>query len=148
MRVLPFSKLNLPKLEKLAKKINPEGFTALSPNGLTYLDIDDNYIHTLYPLLPFKNISKPKYFNDNAIGAHISVIYPEENRIILAHDLNQAHHFEVTGIYTALHNAKRYFVVGVSSPSLLALRTGYQLPEKPVFKNLGVDFHITIAVRF
>jgi len=114
-----------------------------------YLKIDDAYIHRTYPLLSqYHHIDKPDYFNpDNEIGAHISIIYPEENVALSSSTVPQIHTFSVKRFMKAKYGQKEYFVLTVAAPSLTAIRKGYHLPAKPIFKAQAIVFHITIGVR-
>lgn len=148
MKLLPFTKLNHPKIIKLASTFPRVGYLEVSADNLAYLDVEDTYVHELFPLLKLKGVYKPDYFGTNPIGAHISVIYPEENIVLREEDLHQEHFFKIIGNYTAEHNSKKYFVLGIESPTLSLLRHKYGLSDKPCFKNHGVDFHITYAISY
>ncbi|WBV65335.1 hypothetical protein PGH44_12590 [Legionella pneumophila] len=76
------SALNNPALLNKAMQLKSIGKVALSQNQLTYLKIHDEWIHELFPLLQNEQIRKPDYFGNESIGAHISIIYPEENTTI------------------------------------------------------------------
>jgi hypothetical protein len=147
MQNLPFTQLPLPELTAAAAKLNAAGQLHLYYGGLTYLDVSDEYIHELFPLLGDSQISKPDYFGRRSIGAHITVIYPEEQTIPDKEELNQAHSFQITGIYTAVLGIKKYYMLGVAAPSLLALRKRYGLADKLCFRKHLVDLHITIGVQ-
>lgn len=124
------------------------GKTAIAENNLAYLKIDDQIIHQLFPLLPQINaIRKPDYFGAGLVGAHISIIYPEEKIVIAKSDLGQMHQFEIKGFYQATLGVKNYYVVMVKLPALVALRKKYGLPEYLCFKNYMIDFHITFGVE-
>lgn len=114
-----------------------------------YLKIDDEYIHRAYPLLAeYSHIHKPDYFSpNNNIGAHISIIYPEED--VTLHNIHpgQIHSFTVVGFMKAKFGHKEYFVLAVEGASLTALRRQHQLSAKPVFKGHNIVFHTTIGVR-
>jgi hypothetical protein len=138
-------KVNSPEILKHASGLSPSGKIAVTTNNLTYLKIDDNYIHELYPLLTNTNIQKPNYFNPGSEGAHITVIYPEENKTITTQDLNQDHHFIINNIATAEINNKKYYVLLVESPSLIELRHRYQLPGLLSFRGYAIGFHITFG---
>jgi hypothetical protein len=84
MKIPEIKIINTPLLIVAASQLSPAGKLAVSHNNLTYLNIDDNYIHQLFPLLKNQEIKKPDYFGDDSVGAHITVIYPEENKVISA----------------------------------------------------------------
>src|SRR5262245_55038877 len=66
--VLNYAQENLPK----------EGQLIVKSDGFGYLKVDDDYIHTLFPMLGLEEegFKKPPYFRtEEAPGAHISVFY-------------------------------------------------------------------------
>ena len=138
--------LHLPKLMRAAKALKPFGKLARSANNLIYLDVDDAYIHQLFPLLDNTKIKKPDYFKEGSVGAHVSVIYPEEPAVIMEKYLGKEYHFKIKELVTAEINLKNYHVLLVNSPMLLQLRNNHDLPDKLNFKNYFIDFHITIGV--
>lgn len=97
--------------------------------------------------MPSQQIKKPDYFGEKSVGAHITVVYPEENKIINNRDLDQEHSFIIKDIVTAELGAKIYYILLVDSPSLLKLRRRYNLSDKLSFKGYSIGFHITIGVR-
>lgn len=113
----------------------------------TYLDISDNYIHDLYPLVGLVEFEKPDYFSQEQVGAHISVIYPEEKIPIASYDLGTRHEFIIIDTFVKCIGEKEYLGLRILSHSLTALRKRYGLSEKLCFKNVLVDFHITVAVK-
>ena len=146
MRTLPVKQLDRPELERVAATLKTKGRLAESFGGLAYLDIDDAYIHELFPLLQEPQAQKPDYFGEGSIGAHITVTYPEEGVIIRKEDLGKEYSFTVSGVTTAELGLKKYYVLQVQSPELQALRQRYGLPDKLQFAKKKVDFHITIAL--
>ncbi|HEX4045091.1 MAG TPA: hypothetical protein VHZ76_05435 [Gammaproteobacteria bacterium] len=147
MKTPLIEKLNIPELLNTASYLPSNGKLAISDNNLIYLDIDDAYIHQLFPLLENQQIKKPDYFGGKSAGAHITVIYPEENKIINDDDFNREHNFIVKDIVTAMIGLKTYYVILVESPSLLKLRRRYDLSDKLCFKGYSIGFHITIGVK-
>lgn len=134
------------KLLDTAQLLSKKGQTLKTENNLFCLKIDDAYIHQLFPLLNDEKIKKPSYFGENAIGAHITIIYPEEDQKISADDLQNEHHFSVKQLAAAEIAQKTYVVLYVEAPSLLQLRKKYKLPDLLCFKGYSVGFHITIGV--
>src|SRR3990167_11223052 len=98
MRTPLITKLNAPTIINAASHLKQKGQLARSKNNLVYLDIDDAYIHKLFPLLQDHQIKIPDYFGEKSAGAHITVIYPEENKKINKNDLNQKHDFIIKNI--------------------------------------------------
>lgn len=123
------------------------GIVKTTANGFAYLDIDDRFIHRVYPLLDYPRLIKPDYFSDssNYIGAHISIVYPEENVNILPREENKSIGFTITGLFMADILDKRYYAFKVHAPELLALRRSYRLSKKLQLKGYLLDPHITIA---
>jgi len=146
MKTPLIEKLIIPELLNAASYLPSKGKLAISDNNLVYLDIDDSYIHQLFPLLENQQLKKPDYFGEKSAGAHITVIYPEEGKIINSEDLNQEHSFIIKDIVTAGISVKIYYVLLVESPSLLKLRRQYGLSDMLCFKGYSIGFHITIGV--
>lgn len=139
--------LNIPELISAASRFKLDGKLAISNNNLVYLDIDDAYIHQLFPLLQNQHIKKPNYFGEKSAGAHITVIYPEENKKIHKNDLGKKHDFVINDIVTAQLGMKIYYVLLAESPSLLQLRRRCGLSDMLCFKGYSIGFHITIGVK-
>lgn len=93
--------LNNPALLNKAMQLKSIGKVAISQNQLTYLKIHDEWIHELFPLLQNEQIRKPDYFGNESIGAHISIIYPEENTTINPKELDEEHRFKIKNIIKA-----------------------------------------------
>lgn len=144
---LSFKLLDLPQLIATARTLSPIGRLVTTADKWTYLDIDDAYIHQLFPLLEdhYQQLYKPEYFSNHLAGAHITVIYPEENKFIDNNDLGKQHQFSIIGSYSADLNLKRYYVLAIKSASLTALRKKYGLGHRLSFKNHLVKLHITIG---
>lgn len=139
--------LTMPKLMNAASHLSINGKIAITENNLVYLDVDDAYIHQLFPLLKNHHIKKPNYFGKKSAGAHITIIYPEENTKINKNDLNEKHDFIIKNIVSAEIGTKTYYALLVESPTLLQLRRKYGLPDILCFKGYSIGFHITIGVR-
>lgn len=122
-----------------------EGRLVMKSDGFVYIKVDDQYIHTLFPMLQLeeKGFKEPPYFrSDDAPGAHISVFYIVEH--IMPEELGQTFHFELKQItlVNPSHNIS-YAVLQVESPELQQLRVKYGLSP-----NLqGYEFHISLAKR-
>ena len=132
------SSLNLPHVGKLKTTLL----------GLTYLSVDNNYVHRVFALINDKELTKPDYFQPSGVGAHISVIYPEEKIKIPSSELNQDYLFEIIGLFSATLADKFYYVLKVDAPTLVSLRKRYGLSEKLRIKNHLVDMHITVGVKY
>lgn len=139
-------KLNNEKLIRRASSIELSGTLACSANNLIYLNVDDAFIHLLFPLLQEKHIKKPNYFGKGLAGAHVSVIYPEETVSFDKNDLGKKYHFKIKELVIAEMNFKKYYVLLVDCPELQHLRNKYGLPDELNFKNYWIALHITIGV--
>jgi len=115
-----------------------------------YLKVSDHYIHLIQPLLlKYGFVEKPDYFiPPNNVGAHISIIYPEESKMPLPIYRGQVHHFSVSGLCKVRYRKMEFYALSISSPSLAAFRVGHQLNENPTFKGQEIMFHITVGVMF
>ncbi len=135
--VLNYAQEHLPMEGQLLKK----------SNGLIYLKVDDDYIHTLFPLLGLKEegFKKPPYFcTQEAIGAHISVIRADENKDIPLDEVGQYFRFELKQIVIVKPaKDKSYAVIQVAVPELEKLRQKYGLGPKPH----GHEYHISLAIK-
>jgi hypothetical protein len=146
IKVPKTTRLDIPELTHASQHLSSKGQTKISNNNLFYLDIDDAYIHHLFPLLKDQKIKKPDYFGPQSAGAHITIVYPEEGKSINKEDLKQDHHFLIKNAVIAEIGPKKYYVLLVESSSLLQLRKKYQLPDLLCFKGYSIGFHITIGV--
>ena len=135
------------RLFEMASKLKTIGFLTKGSNNYIYLNIDNAFIDDLFPLLDNPGIEIPDYFGDQKAGAHISVIYPEENKIISLEDLHKEYSFRIYDIAQANLGRKAYYILLVDSPELLQLRRKYGLPDLLNFKGFKICFHITIAVK-
>lgn len=145
---LSMKQVNVPKLLDTVAQLSMKGHLKMNAFGLTYLDIDDNFIHHIFPLIPDMSAMKPEYFGEDLVGAHISVIYPEEDIPCHKSDLNKEHDFVVTGLFSAVLENKKYYVLKVKAPSLISVRRRHGLPHKLLFKNYLIDLHITVGVAY
>lgn len=148
MKIPKTKKLNIPSILKLSSQFEMKGKLTVSNNNLVYLDIDDDFIHQLFPLLTIQGVKKPDYFGEKSAGAHITVIYPEEENFkIEKADLGKEHEFIIKKLISAEIGQKNYYILLVESPTLLQLRRNYHLPDLLCFKGYSIGFHITIGVR-
>ena len=136
-----------PEIIKASQHLSSTGNTQISDNNLFYLDINDAYIHQLFPLIRDAGIKKSEYFGEKSAGAHITVAYPEEGKKINEEDLAQEYSFIIKKFVAAEIGQKKYYVLLVESSSLLQLRKKYNLPDLLNFKGYSIGFHITIGVK-
>lgn len=139
-------------LSDALKALPTVGKLTLLDGNYLYLDVSNDYIDTLYPLLENnikERISQPNYFTNEKshIGAHASVIYPEEKIIQnISGYLVKDYDFTVQGLFAKDIHTKRYYALKIQSPELLTLRQQNQLPNELNFRGNNISFHITLAV--
>lgn len=138
--------LNNIKLIQSAQLLVSKGKLAID-NKFVYVRISDDYVHQLFPLLEDEHIIKPDYFSEKSVGAHITVIYPEEYKKFDEKDLGVEHSFLIRELISARINQKIYYALLVESPSLQKMRKKYDLPDLLCFKGYQIGFHITIGVK-
>lgn len=143
-----FTELPEQSVIEKATSFNAEGIMQ-QRGDYCYLNIDDCYIHQIYPLLAhYEHVEKPDYFTEpDPIGAHISVIYPEEMVRVLPSQMNEKHRFSVSNLIKAQYGTKDYFLLSVVSPSLSAFRQLHYLSPRPIWKKQNIMFHITVGIR-
>lgn len=148
LKLIRFKELVIPNLMEEAGSLTKHGELVSNDNHFTCLNINDDYIHKLYPYFFELNsqIIKPDYFDDDSIGAHITVFYPEENIILSENNLGQLYRFSLSHPFSADLGNKRYFGVQVTSPELIEIRRRYGLSKKLQFKRYLIDLHITIGI--
>ncbi|MGL4348647.1 MAG: hypothetical protein ACRCSV_04240 [Chlamydiales bacterium] len=141
----PFSEAVL----KYTQNNLPNFGTLKSTNTFVYVDVDDKYVHELIQFIEKSGFQKPPYFGDtDLVGAHITVIYPNEME---QYNLEQINETGSTIFFQPVEcklvtppNWKEidqvYFIV-VDSPQLDQIREKYGLP------NREYKFHITIGVK-
>ncbi len=147
MKIPTIEMLKAPELLRKASHYSAAGKLAVSTNQLVYLDVEDAYVHQLYPLIQTDNIQKPDYFKEDSSGAHISVFYPEEKASLLPSTLGEVHRFTIRDLVAAHIGRKIYYALMVESASLLMLRRKHRLPDLLDFKGYAIGFHITIGVE-
>ncbi len=134
-------------LLKSIDNLNTKGWIAQTDH-YCYLKIDDRFVHHAYPFLNTFNscIEKPDYFeNQDAIGAHISAIYPEEHAQLMTENMGQIHHFQIGKLLKIKFETAFYYVLTITSPSLERLRQMHHLAIQPTFKGHQIMFHITLG---
>lgn len=118
-------------------------------NGFVYVDLDDDYIHSLIMFLQQDDFQEPPYFGDpGLVGAHISVIYPEEMIQYGIKDIEECGEIisfvpKICQVVYPLKSKEidQVYLVIVDSPQLNILREKYGLPKREY------DSHITIGVK-
>lgn len=127
------------------ENLSLDGQLIVKSDGFSYIKVDDDYIHVLFPMLGLQEegFKKPPYFRSNeAPGAHISVFYVNEN--INPEEVGEYFHFELKQIVIVKPSKDTsYAVLQVESPELEKLRVKYGLSPK----LFGHDYHISLAKK-
>ncbi|HSX26391.1 MAG TPA: hypothetical protein VLE89_05225 [Chlamydiales bacterium] len=136
--VLDYSKIQLPHTG------------VLKTNGqFVYVDLDDDYIHKLVPLIEEEGFEEPPYFGSpGLVGAHISVIYDEEMELYSLppiQELGETIHFQVKECKIVsppkMKGVDKVYFIVVEAPELNRIREKYGLPKREH------QFHITVGVK-
>jgi len=139
-----------PQVLEQVLQITPKGTLKQKDNGYLYVEVSRDFIAQALDLIdaPGKLVPPRHYSSKKGIGAHISVMYENEqieNEIWEIDELGQEFAFNVIELRTVKINSnnkmKKLWLVAVSCPALEQLREKYGL--KPLLK--GHDFHITIC---
>lgn len=144
----------IPRNRELLKTYG-RGKGTLKRNQLNhvYLDIDNQFIHSLTPYLRSQGLVRPPYFNlfGSPDGAHITVIPTREyffQSLTPLEEEGDLFGFEIEGLYSLAAPAswpevEEVWFFKVHSPDLERLRRTYFLPPRPG----GHSFMIAIAVK-
>jgi hypothetical protein len=114
-----------------------------------YVKVDDQYIYRLQEFIKEDGYEVPPYFGSpDLVGAHISVIYPEEMKrygIFDIAELGEKICFQIKGceIIHPPHwkNVDLVYIITLNAPKLDQLRGKYGLSKRKY------DFHITIGIK-
>ncbi len=133
-------------LQDVAQNLPLSGTLKQEQNGFTYVDLDDRYIHELIQILPIDGFEKPPYFGPGLIGAHITVVMPDEwINIPEIEECDQEFYFTLKAceIVHPLNwaDVSEIFLITLDAPAFARLREKYGLQPFPF------DFHVTIGVK-
>ncbi len=115
-------------------------------NGFVHLDVDDHYIYDLVPLIREEGFESPPYFGkEGLVGAHISVIFPDELKDVEIEECGKEFSFQLLNCITVIPEQFKglvefYFLI-VEAPELNDLREKYGLAR------CEYNFHITIGLK-
>lgn len=138
-------------IEKVLE-IKQKGVLKQKENGYLYVEVSNNFIAEALPLIyaPGKLVPPRHYTSKKGIGAHISVMYENEqieNEIWEIKELGQEFTFTIKELRTVKLNKdnkmKKLWLLAVDAPELEKLREDYGLSPK----LKGHDFHITIGTQ-
>lgn len=126
-----------------AAALSHEGILKRKENGFTYLDVTNDFIKSVVPLLDLPGELRVPPTAARSVGAHISVFYEKEE--VVPEELNTSFPFEIKEIRSFTNHTrdglKKHWVIAVNSVELEALRVKYGCAPK----LNGHDFHITLG---
>lgn len=141
---------NQPQVIEAAFLCEQRGVLKQKDNGYLYLDVSNDFIAKTLPLIQAEGkIVPPRHYTSKkGIGAHISVMYENEqieNEIWEIKELGNEYNFYVQELRTVKFSSKgkmkKLWLIAVFAPELEKLRESYGLASK----LKGHDFHITIG---
>ncbi|MDB2614122.1 hypothetical protein N9Y92_03065 [Chlamydiales bacterium] len=132
-----------PEVLKKAESLDLSGTLKQKENGFVYLDVSNEFITSIAPLLEHEGRLQVLPTAKKSTGAHISAFYESEG--VSPTEIDQKFAFDVNEIRKfTLHTrdeVKKLWVIAVDAPELEDLRASYGL--SPYLK--GKAFHITIG---
>lgn len=141
-----------PQVIEKVSQIEARGVLKQKPNGYLYVEVSKDFIAQILPLIDAKGkIVPPRHYTSKkGIGAHISVMYENEqieNEIWEIAELGKEYSFSVLELrsikLTNNNKLRKLWLLAVSAPELEKLRERYGLQS---FLK-GHDFHITIGTQ-
>ncbi|MBS0625840.1 MAG: hypothetical protein JSS32_07310 [Verrucomicrobia bacterium] len=143
----------IPRNRKLLRALNKgKGTLRKNAQGLYYLDVDNSFISSLFPLLKTQGLVRPPYFNlfGSPDGAHIPVITAREaafHSLDRMPELGKEYSFDVENLYSvepaSWPEVQEVWFFQVHAEELETLRRRCFLPSLPS----GYPFHVAIAVK-
>lgn len=143
---------NQPQVIEKVIQFEQKGILKQKDNGYLYVEVSRDFIAEALPLIdvPGKIVPPRHYTSKKGIGAHISVMYENEqieNEIWEIEELGQEYTFNIIELRTVKLNKdnqmKKLWLIAVAAPELEMLREKYGLSQ--LLK--GHDFHITIGMQ-
>ena len=143
---------NQPQVIEKVVQFEQKGILKQKDNGYLYVEVSKDFIAEALPLIDAQGkIVPPRHYTSKkGIGAHISVMYENEqilNEIWEIKELGQEFTFTVMELRTVKLNKdnkmKKLWLLAVAAPELEKLRESYGLSSR--LKDH--DFHITIGTQ-
>lgn len=143
---------NQPQVIEKVIVLEQKGILKQKDNGYLYVEVSNDYIAEALSVIEAQGKMVPPrhYTSKKGIGAHISVMYENEqilNEIWEIKELGQEFTFNVMELRTVKLNkdnqVQKLWLLAVAAPELEKLREDYGLPSK----LKGHDFHITIGTQ-
>jgi|3_EtaG_2_1085321.scaffolds.fasta_scaffold60318_2 hypothetical protein len=142
--------LNFIKQGGRLKSVPLYGKLKQANDGYVYLDVSNNFINGIFPLIRDEGIEKPPYFQGKyqRIGAHVSVVSSEEADMFEdIEEIGEEFSFKLGSLKSVeperWPDMDRVWFVQIESSELKQLRRKYGLPQK----LNGHEFHITVACK-
>ncbi len=141
-----------PQVIETVVQFKQKGILKQKDNGYLYVEVSKDFIAEVLPLINAQGkIVPPRHYTSKkGIGAHISVMYENEqilNEIWEIKELGQEFTFTVMELRTVKLNknnkVKKLWLLAVAAPELEKLRESYGLSSR--LKDH--DFHITIGTQ-
>lgn len=143
---------NQPQVIEKIIQFEQKGILKQKDNGYLYVEVSRDFIAETLPLIEAQGkIVPPRHYTSKkGIGAHISVMYENEqimNEIWEIKELGQEFTFTVMELRTVKLNkdnkVKKLWLLAVAAPELEKLRESYGLSSR----LKGHDFHITVCTQ-
>lgn len=143
---------NQPQVIEKVVQFEQKGILKQKDNGYLYVEVSRDFIAETLPLIDAQGkIVPPRHYTSKkGIGAHISVMYEDEqilNEIWEIKELGQEFTFTIMELRTVKLNkdnkVKKLWLLAVAAPELEKLRESYGLSSR----LKGHDFHITIGTQ-
>lgn len=126
-----------------ALDIPTHGILKQKDNGFIYLDVSNEMINSVVPLLEMEGLLRPRPTASKSMGAHISVF--DEKEAVSPEELGQPFPFTVKDIRSftlrTRDGLKKLWTIATLSPELESLRKKYNCSSK----LKGYDYHITLG---
>jgi len=141
-----------PQVMQKVWQFEGRGTLKQKPNGYLYVEVNRDFIAQILPIIDAKGkIVPPRHYTSKkGIGAHISVMYENEqieNEIWEIKELGQEFTFSVMELRTVKltnnNKLRKLWLLAVQAPELERLRESYGLANK----LKSHDFHITIGTQ-
>jgi hypothetical protein len=134
----------------IEKKIPKYGMLKQEQDGFLYIEVSNNFIFDILPTLNDPQILVPPYFENDKIGAHITVATMQEIKKLnypKINDLGKIIHFTIENISKVkLENSylgSEIYYLKINSSKIEEIRKNLELPAK----INDYDFHITIGIK-
>lgn len=136
-------------LDYIFENLPEYGTLAQDERGFVYVDLPNDYIHKLYPMIDEEGFEEPPYFvRPRMYGAHISVIYASEAKEhrIKVEEVGKTIYFSPKTCKIVKpgkwNEVEEVYIITVDAPALNKLRKRYGL------KDATYPYHITVGVKY